>query len=78
MKKIISKRIVRSLSNDEIINLQDQIDGQTLYKKIGHDNSELMEKIINNKEYWNSVSRNCSFDIAQRFPTLINGPYFLK
>ena len=78
IKIIVSKRIIKNLSNDEILNLQDQLDGHVLYKKIREKDPELMGKIINNAEYWERVSRNCSFDVAQQFPTLINWSVFLR
>jgi hypothetical protein len=71
IKKVFSKVIVKNLTNDEIIQFQNRIDGHVLFKKIGNTNFDLMDKIINNTDYWEHVSRNCSFEILSKFPTRV-------
>jgi len=65
---LIQKRIVKTLSDDEIVEYQNVLDGHEIYSKIGRINFELMDRINTNKEYWKRVSRNPSKEIIERFP----------
>ena len=67
LSDLMKKKIVKTLTDDEIIEYQVSLDGDEIYSKIGRDNFELMDRINTNKAYWQRVSRNPSKEVIERF-----------